>query len=143
MWLSFLFKILIGTACFSYLLKLYQLNHKTILFMSVLYGTADLFFAQNVFPSYTGLIIYIPLILIAIELMIQKKNFLIFSLVIFQIFLFNYYWAWNLSLFMALALFGRIIFHYFTPYFQNNFSLILLLYLFPPPGFSVSFFETR
>lgn len=114
MWLSFLFKILIGTACFSYLLKLYQLNHKTILFMSVLYGTADLFFAQNVFPSYTGLIIYIPLILIAIELMIQKKNFLIFSLVIFQIFLFNYYWAWNLSLFMALALFGRIIFHYFT-----------------------------
>lgn len=120
MWLSFLLKILIGTACFSYLLKLYKLNHKTILFMSVLYGTADLFFAQNVFPSYTGLIIYIPLILIAIELMIQKKNFLIFSLVIFQIFLFNYYWAWNLSLFMALALFGRVIYQYFTK--TNMFS---------------------
>src|SRR5690554_2495266 len=113
MWLSFLLKVLLGTAVFSYLLKLYKINHKTILFMSILYGTADLFFAQNVFPSYTGLIIYIPLILIAIEYIFQKNNYLIFSLVIFQIFLFNYYWAWNLSLFMALALFGRTIFNLF------------------------------
>lgn len=114
MWLSFLLKILLGTACFTYLLKLYKLDHKTILFMAFLYGSADLFFAQNVFASYTGLIIYIPLILIAIELIFQKNNYLIFSLVIFQIFLFNYYWAWNLSLFMALALLGRCIYQFFT-----------------------------
>lgn len=114
MWLSFLFKVLLGTACFSYLLKLYKLDHKTILLVSVLYGTADLFFAQNVFASYSGLIIYIPLILIAIELMFQKKNFLVFSLVFFQVFLFNYYWAWNLSLFMAISLLGRAIFTFFT-----------------------------
>ena len=43
-------------------------------------------FAQNVFPSYTGLIIYIPLILIAIEYIFQKNNYLIFSLVIFKSF---------------------------------------------------------
>lgn len=114
MWLSFILKILLGTLCFSYLLKLYKISHKNILFMSILYGTADLFFAQNVFPSYTGLIIYIPLILIAIEYIFQKNNYLIFSLVIFQIFLFNYYWAWNLSLFMAFALLGRTIYTYFT-----------------------------
>jgi len=117
MWLSFIFKIMLGTAAISYLLKLYKMDHKVILLVSVLYGTADLFFAQNVFPSYTGLTLYIPLILIAIELMIQKKNFLIFSLVIFQVFLFNSYWSWALSLFMAFTLFFRSIHHFFT--FKN------------------------
>ncbi len=114
MWLSFIFKILLGTAAMCYLLKLYKMNHKTILLVSVLYGTADLFFAQNVFPSYTGLIYYIPLILIAIELIFQRKNYLVFSLVIFQIFLFNSYWSWGLSLFMAISLLFRTIFEFFT-----------------------------
>ncbi len=120
MWLSFLMKVLLGTFAFSYLLKLYKFNHKTILLISVLYGTADLFFAQNVFPSYSGLTFYIPLILIAIELMFQKRNFWVFPLVIFQVFLFNSYWAWGLSLFMALALLFRTIFEYFT--FDNIFN---------------------
>jgi len=114
MWLSFVFKVLLGTAAISYLLRLYNLSNKTNLLISVLYGTADLFFAQNVFPSYTGLIYYIPLILIAIELIIQKNNYFIFSLVIFQIFLFNSYWAWGLSLFMAFSLLFRCLYHFFT-----------------------------
>ncbi|QVK17400.1 YfhO family protein [Mycoplasmatota bacterium] len=120
MWLSFIFKVMLGTAAFCYLLKLYKMNHKTILLVSVLYGTADLFFAQNVFPSYTGLTFYIPLVLISIELMFQKNNFLVFSLVIFQIFLFNSYWAWGLSLFMAFALLVRTIYHFFTFKNLNN-----------------------
>lgn len=114
MWLSFVFKVLLGTAAISYLLHLYKMSNKTNLLISVLYGTADLFFAQNVFPSYTGLIYYIPLILIAIELIIQKNNYFIFSLVIFQIFLFNSYWAWGLSIFMAISLLVRCLYQFFT-----------------------------
>ncbi len=117
MWLSFLFKILLGTVTMSYLLKLYKMSNKTILLVSVLYGTADLFFSQNVFASYTGLIFYIPLVLIAIELIFQRKNFFVFALVFFQIFLFNSYWAWGLSVFMAITLFIRTIFEFFT--FEN------------------------
>lgn len=132
MWLSFIFKIMLGTAAFSYLLKLYKMNHKTILLVSVLYGTADLFFAQNVFPSYTGLTFYIPLILIAIELIFQRNNYLIFSLVFFQIFLFNSYWSWGLSLFMAFALLVRYLYQfdineinpYISPYLTEAISKI-------------------
>jgi Bacterial membrane protein YfhO len=110
MWLSFILKILVGTALFTYLLKLYRLSNKTILFAAFIYGTADLFLAQNVFPSFVGLIVYIPLLLIAIEYILQKKNYLLFSLVIFQMFLFNFYWSWPLSLFMAITLFIRLLY---------------------------------
>ncbi|ERJ12023.1 YfhO family protein [Haloplasma contractile] len=109
LWLSFLIKILAGTAIFSYLLKLYKLSFKTILITSILYGSADLFFSQNVFPTFTGLIFYIPLLLVSIEFIIQKKNFWFFSLTIFQLFLFNFYWAWPLTLFMALSMLVRYV----------------------------------
>lgn len=117
MWLSFILKVMAGTAAFAYLLKLYGFKNKNIVFVAVMYGTADLFFAQNVFPSYSGLTFYIPLILIAIELIFQKKNFLFFSFVILQIFLFNSYWSWALTLFMAIALLIRYIYEHFT--FKN------------------------
>ncbi|MDF2699563.1 MAG: multidrug resistance protein [Haloplasmataceae bacterium] len=125
MWMSFLLKIIVGTACFAYLLKLYKLSNKTILFASIIYGTADLFFAQNVFPSFTGLIVYIPLLLISIELIIQKKNYFVFSLVIFQMFLFNFYWSWPLSLFMALSLLLRYSYEYIT--IRNFYKPLVIL----------------
>ncbi|MDF2699564.1 MAG: multidrug resistance protein [Haloplasmataceae bacterium] len=125
MWLSFLLKILVGTGAFTYLLKLYKLSNKTILITSVIYGTSDLFFAQNVFPTYTGLIVYIPLVLIAIEFIFQKKNYFFFSLVIFQIFLFNFYWSWALSLFMALSLLLRYIYEHLT--IRNFYKPLIIL----------------
>ncbi len=132
MWLSFLLKVIAGTAAFTYLLKLYRFKNKNILLVAILYGTADLFFAQNVFPSYSGLTFYIPLILIAIELIFQKKNFLFFSFSIFQIFLFNSYWSWALSLFMAIALLIRYLHEHFT--FKNFYHPItyanMMLFLF-------------
>ncbi|HEY8435566.1 MAG TPA: YfhO family protein [Haloplasmataceae bacterium] len=108
MWLSFLLKILVGTSIFSYLLKTYGVSNRTNLFVSVLYGTADLFFAQNVFPSFTGIIVYIPLLLLAIEYIIQKKQYILLTVSVFFMFLGSFYWAWPLSLFFAFALFIRL-----------------------------------
>lgn len=122
LWLSFLMKILIGTSLFAYLLKEYQLKNKAIFYATIIYGTSDLFFAQNVFPTYTGLIMYIPLMLIGVEWLLKRNRYLIFSLIIFQVFLFSYYWAWPLSLFMAMALIIRYMMLYLCRESFNHFQ---------------------
>lgn len=91
-----------GLACAFLLKKRRGFSDYTVTLFSVMYALSGYFAGHSINPMWLDGMIVLPLVIIGVERVCDKKSFLLYTLSLFYIFVANYYIGYMVGIFSAL-----------------------------------------